>query len=99
TQGRSVIRAGIGLYYNDLAQNGRVGALQGGNTPALPCVNAGGATPDPGCVPGMAAGGTGALIDPNYKTPYALHASVGFEHAFNQSWTVGASWVHEQGVH
>ena len=99
TQGRSVIRAGIGLYYNDLAQNGWVGALQGVNTPALPCVNAVGATPDPGCVPGMAAGGTGALIDPNYRTPYALHASVGFEHAFNQNWTVGASWVHEQGVH
>ena len=57
------------------------------------------AIPDAGCVPGAAAGGTGALIDPNYKTPYALHASVGFEHAFNPSWTVGASWVHEQGVH
>ena len=97
TQGRSVIRAGIGLYYNDLAQNGWVGALQAVNTPALPCLNAIGATP--GCVPGAAAGGTGALIDPNYKTPYALHASVGFEHAFNQSWTVDASWVHEQGVH
>ncbi len=98
TQGRSVIRAGIGLYYNDLAQNGWVGALQGVNTPALPCVNAVGATPDAGAYPGRRRG-AGALIDPNYKTPYALHASMGFEHAFNQSWTVGASWVHEQGVH
>jgi outer membrane receptor protein involved in Fe transport len=99
TSGRSVIRAGIGLYYNDLAQNGWVGAFQAVNTAAAPCLNAVGATPDPGCVPGAAAGGAGALIDPNYKTPYALHASLGFEHAFNQSWTVGASWVHEQGVH
>ena len=99
TQGRSVIRAGIGLYYNDLAQNGWVGALQGVNTAPLPCLNALGATPDVGCLPGAALGGTGALIDPNYKTPYALHASVGFEHAFNPSWTVGVSWVHEQGVH
>jgi len=99
TSGRSVIRAGIGLYYNDLAQNGWVGALQGVNTAPLPCVNAVGATPDAGCVPGAAAGGAGALIDPNYKTPYALHASLGFEHAFHQNWTVGASWVHEEGVH
>jgi hypothetical protein len=99
TSGRSVIRAGIGLYCNDLAQNGWVGALQAVNTPALPCLNAVGATPDAGCVPGAAAGGAGALIDPNYKTPYALHVGVGFEHVFNQSWTVGASWVHEQGVH
>jgi hypothetical protein len=99
TQGRSVIRAGIGLYYNDLTQNGWVGALQAVNTTPLPCVNAVGATPDAGCLPGAALGGTGALIDPHYKTPYALHASMGFEHAFNQSWTVGASWVHEQGVH
>ena len=98
TLGRSVIRAGIGLYYNDLAQNGWVGALQGVNTAPLPCVNAVSATPDAGCVPGAAAGGAGVLIDPHYKTPYALHASVGFEHAFNQNWTVGASWVHEQGV-
>jgi hypothetical protein len=99
TQGRSVIRAGIGLYFNDLTQNGWVSALQAVNTAPLPCANAMGAIPDPGCVPGAAAGGAGALIDPHYKTPYALHASVGFEHAFNQSWTVGASWVHEQGVH
>src|ERR1700693_4384416 len=99
TSGRSVIRAGIGLYYNDLAQNGWVGALQGVNSAPLPCVNAVSAMPDAGCVPGMAAGGAGALIDSNYKTPYALHASVGFEHAINQNWTVGASWVHEQGVH
>src|SRR6202048_1394411 len=99
TQGRSVIRAGIGLYYNDLTQNGWVGALQAVNTAALPCVNAVAVMPDAGCVPGAGAGGAGALIDPHYKTPYALHASVGFEHAFNQSWTVGTSWVHEQGVH
>ena len=99
TSGRSVLRAGIGLYYNDLAQNGWVGALQAVNTAPPPCVNAVAVMPDAGCVPGAAAGGAGALIDPHYKTPYALHASVGFEHNFNQSWTVGASWVHEQGVH
>ena len=30
---------------------------------------------DPGCLPGAANGGAGALIDPAYKTPYALHAT------------------------
>lgn len=98
SSGRSVIRAGIGLFYNDLAQNGWVGALQAVNATPLPCTNAISAAPDPGCVPGSAAGGSGALIDPHYKTPYALHATAGFEHAFNANWTAGASWVHEQGV-
>ena len=99
SSGRDVIRGGFGLYYNDLAQNGWVGAFQSVNTAPLSCVNAVSATPDPGCVPGAAAGGAGALIDPHYKTPYAVHASVGFEHAFNQNWVASVSWVHEEGVH
>ena len=40
-----------------------------------------------------------ALIDPNYKTPYALHATGGFEHAFNPNWMVSVDFTHEQGVH
>jgi hypothetical protein len=90
---RAVVRAGIGLYYNDLAQNGWVTAFQAVNTrPLPPCVNPG----DPGCVPG---GGQGALIDPNYKTPYALHASAGIEDNFDVGWLLSADWTHEQGVH
>jgi hypothetical protein len=99
SSGRSVIRAGIGMYYGDLAQNGWVGAFQSVNAAPSPCVNAIGPTPDPGCVPGAAVDGAGALIDPHYKTPYSIHASVGFEHAINANWTAGASWVHEQSVH
>jgi hypothetical protein len=75
--GRTVIRAGTGLYYNDLAQNGWVTAFQ--------AVNGGGAT--------------GAVIDPNYHTPYALHATGGIEHAFNAKWTASADYTHETGVH
>lgn len=92
---QTVIRAGAGLYYNDLAQNGWVAALQAVNTLAGVCVHAG----DPGCLPGAAEGGTGAIIDPNYKTPYALHATAGFEHAFGLNWMLSGSWVHEEGVH
>jgi hypothetical protein len=91
----TVIRAGAGLYYNDLAQNGWVAAMQSVNAPPETCVNPG----DPGCLAGSADGGAGAIIDPNYKTPYAFHTMVGVEHAWNPNWTLSGSWVHEQGVH
>jgi len=76
--GRTVIRAGFGLLYNDLAQNGWAAALQ--------AVNGG---PNP----------PAALIDPNYKTPYALHATAGMQHAFNANWTASADYTHEEGNH
>lgn len=88
----TIFRAAIGKYYNDLAQNGWVNALQAVNTSRASCVHPG----DSGCIPG---GGQGSMIDPKYKTPYALHASAGVEHAFNNEWTLSADWVHEQGVH
>jgi len=76
--GRTVIRAGFGLFYNDLAQNGWAAALQ--------AVNGG---PNP----------PAALIDPNYRTPYALHATGGVQHAFNANWTASADFTHEEGNH
>jgi hypothetical protein len=91
----TVVRAGFGLFYNDLAQNGWVTAFQAVNEPPGVCVHPG----DPGCLQGAAFGGAGALIDPGYKTPYALHASAGVEHAFNSQWMVSAEWIHEEGVH
>ena len=78
SSGNTVIRAGFGLFYNDLAQNGWAAALQAVN---------GGANPP------------AALIDPNYKTPYALHATAGVQHAFNPNWTVSADYTHEEGNH
>ena len=91
----TVLRGGFGLYYNDLAQNGWVTAFQAVNGPAGLCLKPG----DPGCRPGAAAGGAGAIIDPDYKTPYAVHASAGVEHAFNPNWMLSVDWTHEQGVH
>jgi Carboxypeptidase regulatory-like domain/TonB dependent receptor len=76
--GRTVIRAGFGLFFNDLAQNGWAAALR--------AVNGGPSPP-------------AALIDPNYKTPYALHASGGVEHAFNSNWIASADYTHEEGNH
>ncbi len=43
--------------------------------------------------------GPSSLIDPNYHTPYALHATAGIEHAFNANWILGADFTLETGMH
>jgi hypothetical protein len=77
--GKTVFRAGFGLFYNDLAQNGWATAFQ--------AVNGGIDSSPP------------SYIDPDYKTPYAIHATGGVQHAFNQSWMVSADYTHEEGNH
>lgn len=77
--GRAVLRAGAGLYYNDLAQNGWVRAFEAVNPPGMT---------DPGFV-----------IDPAYRTPYALQASAGWEQLLGSNWTVSGNYQHQQGVH
>ena len=47
----------------------------------------------------MRGGGAGALIDPNYHTPYALHASAGVQYAFGKNWTASADYIRETGMH
>ncbi len=88
----TVIRAGFGMFYNDLAQNGWATAFQGVNSVPGTCI----VPTDPGCLP---AGSPGSLIDPNYKTPYAIHITGGIQHAINEHWTVSADYTHEQGNH
>jgi hypothetical protein len=88
----TVLRAGFGLFYNDLAQNGWVTAFQAVNAPPLPCV----VPTDPGCLP---PGSAGALIDGRYSTPYAIHATAGVQHAFHDQWLVSADFTHEEGNH
>lgn len=104
--GKTVFRAGFGLYYNDLAQNGWATAFQGVNQPlAGSCAFTSSGTPriystsGLGCIPGESAGGAGNLINGQYKTPYAIHATGGVQHAFNQNWTLSADFTHEQGNH
>lgn len=80
--GNTVIRGGFGLYYNDLAQNGWVYALQSVNDTNV-----------------VSGGAPRALIDPDYHTPYAMHASIGIQHAFNANWTFSADYTLEQGRH
>ena len=102
SSGNTVIRAGFGLFYDDLAQNGWGTAFQAVNAPPVPCVdpvqNPGGSE-NAGCIPGSALAGAGNLIGSSYKTPYAIHATGGVQHAFNERWLISADFVHEQGNH
>ena len=98
----TVVRGGFGLYFDDLAQNGWATAFQAVNTPPSPCVDPIGSPGSPdtaGCVAGDAAGGTANLIDPRYRTPYAIHISAGVQHNFNSNWSVAGDIIHEQGNH
>ncbi len=83
SSGRTVVRAGVGLFYNDLAQNGFVDALRAVNEPFNGL---------------LGPADQGAIIDPKYHTPYALQASFGIEHSFG-NWNVDVHYEHQQGVH
>jgi len=75
---KTVIRAGFGMFDNDLAQGGWATALQ--------AVNPNSVAPP-------------SLIDPNYKTPYAIHITGGVQHAIGERWIMSADYTHEQGSH
>jgi hypothetical protein len=103
--GNMVIRAGFGLFYNDLAQNGWATAFQGVNATNVatgPCAlsgtSGGYALVGAGCLQG-GGGATGNLIDANYKTPYGIHVTGGVQHALGRKWTISADFTHEQGNH
>src|SRR6202008_4406380 len=103
--GDTVIRAGFGLLYNDLAQNGWATAFQGVNATNLAtgtCALSGSdgaySLVGAGCLQGGAEA-AGNLIDSNYKTPYAIHVNGGVHHALNRNWTISADVTHEQGNH
>src|SRR5271155_4854813 len=102
---KTVIRAGFGIYYDDLAQNGWATAFQGVNSTNYttgPCALTGGpgtyALAGSGCLTG-GAGATGNLVGSPYKTPYSVHTTGGVQHAFNNQWLASADYVYEDGVH
>jgi len=84
-RGRTVLRAGVGIYYNDLAQNGWVDAFRAVNNG-----NVGAA---------LGPGDQGAVIAPDYHAPYALQASAGVEHQVSATWRLNIHFEHQQGVH
>jgi hypothetical protein len=98
----TVVRAGVGLYYNDLAQNGWVDAFTAVNQPVSKPCNVYDLS-NPTCLASGPNGGQGALIDPRYYTPYALETSAAFEHEFVSgrlnNWRLSLTYEHHQGVH
>ena len=100
--GKTVIRAGFGMYYDDLAQNGWATAFQAVNQPVGPCSfnNVPGryALVGSGCIQGGANAG-GNLIASGYSTPYNIHVTGGIQHAFNANWTLSADYTHQEGNH
>jgi hypothetical protein len=84
SSGNTVLRGGVGMYYADLAQNGWVTAFQAVDDTNV--ASGGGITPP-------------SIIDPNYHTPYAIHATAGIQHAFNANWSLSADWTLETGMH
>ena len=103
--GKTVVRAGFGMFYDDLAQNGWATAFQAVNNSNFitgSCTLAGGpgdySLSGTGCLTG-GSDATGNLIGAPYKTPYAIHITGGVQHAFNDRWLASADYVHEQGNH
>jgi hypothetical protein len=84
TSGNTAYRAGVGLYFNDLAQNGWVDAFR---------------AVIPGTTTLLNAAEQGAVIDPHYHSPYALQASAGLERALTKTWRMIVNYEHQQGVH
>jgi hypothetical protein len=82
SSGNTILRGGLGLYFNDLAQNGWVEAFNAVNNFNI-----------------QNASGPPSLIDPNYHTPYALHATGGIQHALNANWILSADYTLETGMH
>jgi len=101
----TVLRAGFGIFYDDLAQNGWATAFQAVNNSNYTvgtCSLTGGpgtyALTGSGCLVG-GNGVTGNVIGSPYKTPYNIHVTGGVQHAFNNQWLMSADYVYEDGLH
>ena len=112
-EGKTVIRGGYGIFYDQLFQNLTLFSLTQSNPELFQTVeplNAMqlaafrfGVDPLPP-VPNfslseLAVGGFGRINDPTAEEPYIQKFSLGFQHEINPNLTISTDYVHTLGVH
>jgi hypothetical protein len=112
-KGKTVIRGGYGIFYDQLFQNLTLFALTQSNAELFQTVeplNAAqlaafrfGVDPLPP-VPNfsfseLAVGGFGRINDPDAKEPYIQKFSIGFQHELARDLTISSDYVHTLGIH
>jgi len=91
------LRAGVGIYYNDLAQNGWVDAFTAVNQPISTCVAYD--LSNPACLRAAptAARARSSIRTTARRTRCRLGAA--FEQDFAKAWRLSLTYQHQQGVH
>ena len=112
-EGKTVIRGGYGIFYDQLFQNLTLFSLTQSNPELFQTVEPLNATqlaafrfgvdplpPVPSfSLSELAVGGFGRINDPTAEEPYIQKFSLGFQHEINPNLTISTDYVHTLGVH
>ncbi|MDQ3750514.1 MAG: TonB-dependent receptor [Acidobacteriota bacterium] len=113
-KGKTVIRGGYGIFYDQLFQNLTLFSLTQSNPvlyqTALPLnqaqlaafrfgVDSLPAVPAGFSFTDLAFGGFGRINDPDAKEPYVQKFSFGFQHELTRNLTISSDYVHTLGIH
>ena len=112
-EGKTVIRGGYGIFYDQLFQNLTLFSLTQSNPELFQTVEPLNATqlanfrfgvdplpPVPNfSLSELAVGGFGRINDPTAKEPYIQKFSLGFQHELNPNLTISTDYVHTLGIH
>ena len=107
--GRSVVRGGYGIYYDQSFLNVPLFAVQLANdeiyaliiddSPNLSFSSAPPAFPRPLTNPPIGFPVNGRLIDPDYRSPYTQQTNIGFAQELGKNMAVDFDYVHILGLH
>ena len=112
-EGKTVIRGGYGIFYDQLFQNLTLFSLTQSNPELFQTVEPLNATqlaafrfgvdplpPVPSfSLSELAVGGFGRINDPTAEEPYIQKFSLGFQHEINPNLTISTDYIHTLGVH